>query len=118
VRDRGFAAIEHAREIRPDDAMPFIVGHLRDWDADANPGAVHEHIQPAESSPDRFDRALNRRWIAHVAHDADHLRAACRQCVFGFDDAMGRGSGDADAVAGLNQRLRNGETNSPRSAGD
>ena len=76
VRDRGLAAVEHAGEIGADDAVPFVVRHLGDWHADANTGAVDEHIEAAEFRDDRLDRALHGRRVAHVAHDADDLRAA------------------------------------------
>jgi len=118
MRDRGLAAVEHAGEIRPDDAIPFVVRHLGDRHTDAHTRAVHEHIKPAELRFHRLDRALDRSGIPHVACNPYDLRAVRRQHVFRFDDTVCCRARDRHFVAGLDQRFGYGKANPSCAAGD
>src|SRR5688500_14390693 len=117
MRNRRLAAVEHARDIGADDAIPFVVRHLRDWHADTDPGVVHEHVEAAELRDGGPHGELRRRDLAHVADNGGHL-SELGELAFGFDDAIFGSARDGDRVAGLQQGLRQGAADSSRSTRD
>jgi hypothetical protein len=56
MRNGGPAAMEHAGEVRVDDAVPLVVRHPRDGLPHAHSGVVHQDVQAAEARDDGSDR--------------------------------------------------------------
>ena len=68
----GLAAVEEAGQVDVDEPVPLFLGQRRNRCAHADAGVVHENVESAEALDHGGQRALHRRPLAHVAHDADH----------------------------------------------
>ena len=67
LREGGSGQAEDGREVRVEDALPLVVGRLRDRSVRADPGVVDQDLQAAVRLARPRDRARADGGIAHVA---------------------------------------------------
>src|SRR3954451_1227795 len=92
--------------------------HLGDRRPDAHPGAVDEHVEPAEAVAVAGDHALDLRLFGHVGRDLLDLVALRAQLLRRGGELLGTARGHGQPVAGLAQRVGDGEADAARGPRD
>ena len=105
---RRLTEMEHAGQIDRDDALPLIVVEVEKAPAMADPGAVEQHVEPAELAHRRCHRSIDRRPVAHIEWDRGSPAAGGANSSGGGFGRGGIDVGADDRCALTSEALRAG----------
>ena len=87
-----------------EDTVPFVIGHIDHRGLPAQPGVVHQHVEPTQPGGGRGDQRIDLDRRRHVTHDALHpTKTQLQQRISGLGQTPLVVIGDHD-VGALQQR--------------
>jgi len=114
-------AVENARKVGVDRPLPLLNAQIRCRTEFADPGVIHQHINPVEFLIDKLEQRSNLIWLRNVTNLSHHASSTWRMLL-----EIGNGPGDSAPIASADPHIcarlqhsrRDGAADSLGAAGD